>query len=273
MSARLHLENVVAPVATPTSWLLLAHGMFGSGTNWRGIARKLVAARPAWGVVLVDLRQHGKSEPGEPPHTVAACADDVRAAVAELAARDQRVVAIAGHSFGGKVMMAARAAVAPAQTWILDASPAARPDDADDPRNGALAVLGLMERLPRAWPSRDAFVQAIVAGGHSRVLADWLAMNVVADPSGGYVLRLDLPALRMMITDYCQVDLWAALAAPAPGEVHAVIAERSATTTADDRARLATLGAHVHVHRVAADHWLHLEAPATVIELFVSNLP
>src|SRR5205085_6580304 len=59
--------------------LLLTHGIYGAGSNWRSIARKLNERRPEWGVVLVDLRQHGRSEPGEPPHTIAACADDLRA--------------------------------------------------------------------------------------------------------------------------------------------------------------------------------------------------
>src|SRR5688572_5423493 len=59
--------------------LLLTHGIYGAGANWRAIAKKLVAQRPEWGVLLVDLRQHGRSESGESPHTIAAAADDLRA--------------------------------------------------------------------------------------------------------------------------------------------------------------------------------------------------
>ncbi len=267
MVARLHLERIGE--ATATRWLALAHGMYGSGTNWRGIARKLNAARPEWGVLLVDLRQHGRSAPGEPPHTVAACAEDVRAA---LAGSGLPIGAIAGHSFGGKVMLAARALVHPQQTWMLDASASARTAELDDPRNEALGVLAAMESLPTAWPSRAAFVQAITGAGFSLVLANWLAMNVVSDDAGGYVSRLDLAAMRVMITDYCRVDLWPALLAPEPGEVIVMIARKSHTVSDADRARLAEAPSHVHVDYVDADHWLHLEAPATVVELFVSRL-
>jgi len=27
------------------------------------------------------------------------------------------------------------------------------------------------------------------------------------------------------------------------------------------------------VHRVAADHWLHIDAPALIVDLFASRLP
>jgi hypothetical protein len=30
---------------------------------------------------------------------------------------------------------------------------------------------------------------------------------------------------------------------------------------------------HVHVHTLTAGHWLHIDAPAPVIELFASRLP
>ena len=53
--ATLYQERIAR--GTPARWLLLTHGIYGAGSNWRGIARKLVERRPDWGVVLVDLRQ------------------------------------------------------------------------------------------------------------------------------------------------------------------------------------------------------------------------
>ena len=38
--------------------LLILHGLFGSGTNWRSIARQLSAGHR---VYSVDLRNHGAS--------------------------------------------------------------------------------------------------------------------------------------------------------------------------------------------------------------------
>src|SRR5687767_7195487 len=100
MLARLHHERIGG--AEVRRWLLLTHGIYGAGTNWRAIARKLVDQRADWGVVLVDLRLHGRSEPGTPPHTVDACADDVRNLIEhELGP----IAALGGHSFGGKVVL------------------------------------------------------------------------------------------------------------------------------------------------------------------------
>src|SRR5688500_8745529 len=70
----LHHTRVVGPDATPERWLLVLHGIYGSGRNWGTIARRLVEARPEWGVLLVDLRNHGQSRGFPGPHTLAAAA-------------------------------------------------------------------------------------------------------------------------------------------------------------------------------------------------------
>ena len=241
----------------------MTHGIYGAGSNWRGIARKLVERRPEWGVVLVDLRQHGRSEGGEPPHTIAACAEDLRALIGEL--RDVR--AIAGHSFGGKVAIATRALVDVAQTWVLDASPSAHPDAAQDPANTVSGVLSLMEKLPKTWAKRDDFVAEVVAAGHASSLAQWLAMNIVP-ADGGYVNRLDLVALRALRADYYARDLWPSLLDASRGDVEIVLATRGSAWRDYERA----LPPHVHVHRVEAGHWLHIDAPAAVVELFATTL-
>ena len=270
MPARLHHERIArsdAPI--PSQWLLLTHGMFGAGSNWRGIARKVNERRPEWGVVLVDLRQHGRSEPGTPPHTVAACAEDLGALIDQLRGELGTIAAIGGHSFGGKVAIATRSLVDVAQTWVLDSSPSLR-DLRDDPTS-ALAELELLERLPRTWAKRDEFVAAVVAAGHSLPLAQWLGMNVV--PEGdAYVLRLDTTALRAMIDDYCAVDLWDALLDPARGAVEMVVAEQSRTVSTADRARLVQAPPHIHTHMIPAGHWLHIEAPAAVVDLLATRL-
>ncbi len=242
----------------------MTHGIFGAGSNWRGIARKITDRRPEWGIVLVDLRQHGRSDPGTPPHTVAACADDLAALIRELGIR-----ALAGHSFGGKTALATRALVELDQTWVLDASPSARPDALTDPANSVVRVLSLMKRLPARWPRREDFVAAVVAEGHDAALARWLAMNVVTD-GDALTNRLDLAALDELLADYYALDLWDAALAP-HGDLEFVIATRSSALS--DRERLDHAPPHVHRHDIDAGHWLHIEAHAQVVELFVARLP
>jgi esterase len=265
--ARLHHERI-ARGDRAERWLALTHGIYGAGSNWRSVARKLTELRPEWGVVLVDLRQHGRSEAGEPPHTLAACAGDLAALFGELGG----VRALAGHSFGGKVALATRARCDLDQTWVLDASPSRRPAD---PSGTVMRVLETMERRPRGWARRDDFVAAMIQGGEGggvdEGLARWLAMSLVPEPSGTLALRFDFAALREMLADYHAADLWDALEAPGGG-VEVVVAERSPVLTAADRGRLAAAPPHVHVHGVDAGHWLHIEAPAAVVELFAQRL-
>jgi esterase len=246
------------------------HGILGSGGNWRGIARTLTERRPEWGVMLVDLRGHGRSEHGEPPHTLAACAEDVAALLAELG----DVHAIAGHSFGGKVALATRALLPPGivQTWMFDSSPGTRPDRARDSTDTVARLIAAMERLPTTWATRDDFVQAIVAEGHPKPLAQWLAMNVELE-GGAYTLRLDLAQIRSLIADYLARDMWASALDPELGDLELVIATRSDVVNADDRARVAHPPPHIHVDLVDAGHWLHVDAPAVILDLLVTRLP
>lgn len=272
MPARLHHDLVVGDA--PRAWAMFTHGIYGSGGNLRTIARQVVARRPEWGVALVDLRQHGRSGGGDPPHTVAACADDVAALAGELAAGGHTVRVTLGHSFGGKVMLAARARLAPAQTWVLDSTPSARPDEWDAPSNSVREVWESMRALERTWTRREDFIAGMVERGHATVLAQWVAMNLTADGSGGYELRLELDAVRAMLLDYYAADLWPAVTDELAGEVRMVVAERSNAVSPDDRARLASLdGARVHTHLIDAGHWLHVDAADAIVELLAAELP
>jgi pimeloyl-ACP methyl ester carboxylesterase len=174
---------------------------------------------------------------------------------------------------GGSAAEGRRGSIDVSQTWVLDASPSRR-RAADDSRSPGTAerVLALMERLPRAWPSRDDFVAAVVGDGHDVGLARWLAMNLVPGADGVLALRFDFAALREMFADYSATDLWDTLEAPG-GDVEVVVAEQSSTVSAADRGRLAAAPPHVHVHYVTAGHWLHIDAPARVVDLFASHLP
>jgi pimeloyl-ACP methyl ester carboxylesterase len=97
-------------------------------------------------------------------------------------------------------------------------------------------------------------------------------MSLVPEPGGTFALRFDFAALRELLADYYARDLWDALEAPG-GEVDVVIAEGSSALSAADRGRLAAAPPHVHVHHIAAGHWLHIEAPAAVVELLAARLP
>lgn len=280
---------LIAPEGrTPRGWLLFLHGILGSGPNWRTIARKLVAERPDWGAVLVDLRMHGRSQGAPPPHDLDAVAADLERLAADLEGRGMPVRGVIGHSFGGKSALALRrlaaggrtgAAARLVDTWVLDASPSMRAPEAPrpdgDPGDGAIEVLRALERAPGQFSSRDDFLAWMTGRGFSRGLAEWLGMNLVSE-GGGFRLRLDLGAVRLLLEDYGRQDLWSAVEdAALPGALHVVVAGRSSAVAAEDRARLEELSARglASLHVLPdAGHWLHLDAGAELIALLGAQL-
>lgn len=277
-----HHSFVTAPGAVPAQWMLVLHGIYGSGSNWRSFAGKLVERQPGWGLVLVDLRMHGRSQDAPPPHTVAAAAADL-GVLREVLARDGKVVrAIAGHSFGGKVALAYRASPAGADllhTWVLDSSPTAYPAAMDSTSNTVIQVLRMLAALPPRFASRSAFVAHVTGQGFAPMLANWLAMNLEAVPAGdahgGYVMRLDPAVMEALLRDFHGFDAWPALA-HGPGVAHMIIAGASNTVGAADRQRLDALvadGAALTVDIIpGASHWLHVDGLDTLLDLVARAL-
>jgi pimeloyl-ACP methyl ester carboxylesterase len=246
--------------------MLVLHGILGSGANWRSFARRLAAEHPIWGFVLVDLRMHGQSQGAPPPHTLDAVAEDLVRLDASLGLP---IAAVMGHSFGGKAALAyaARAQRVLEQVWVLDASPGTRRDRASSTE----AVLRALRAVPQPLESRERFLEIITSQGHSRAIADWLAMNL-RRADDGLRLRLDLDAIEALLDAYFAADLWPVLEnAEAARAFHVVVAGKSDALDAEDRARLESLAARkprVQPILVAeAGHWIHVDAPEALFEM------
>lgn len=78
--------------------LVMLHGLLGSGRNWSSMARRLAGQRP---VVILDLRNHGKSPHGADMSWEALAGDVVET----LNSLGHNVVDLLGHSLGGKVAL------------------------------------------------------------------------------------------------------------------------------------------------------------------------
>jgi pimeloyl-ACP methyl ester carboxylesterase len=78
--------------------LVILHGLFGSGQNWRSVARRLADDHR---VLAVDLRNHGGS-PNADQMTFSEMVDDLRVFLEE---RGIERTALMGHSVGGKTAM------------------------------------------------------------------------------------------------------------------------------------------------------------------------
>ena len=197
------------------------HGILGSGSNFRSLIKRLSELRPDYCFVLVDLRLHGRSSSAPAPHTLGACAADLAALATEIG-RD--ATAVIGHSFGGKVALcyAKGRPVGLAQTWVLDAYPGAHAPGSQHEVQRVIEALG---RVPAEVDARETFVEGLLEQGLSSGIAQWLSQNLMRH-AGRYRLRLDLAAVRDLLADYFQQDLWSVIQDPAPGQdVCLVIAE------------------------------------------------
>jgi pimeloyl-ACP methyl ester carboxylesterase len=263
--------TLTAAGAAPTRACLVLHGILGSKTNWRTLARRIVDARPDWALVLVDLRAHGASRDQPPPHTLAAAAGDL---VELAAALDLPVRGVLGHSFGAKVALA-YAAGAPDLTHlvVVDANPGARPDRRGS--EASLRALATLDAIGPTWPTREAFMAAVVADGHDRGMASWLAMNL-EHAEEGFRLRVDLAAIHSLLAGYFEADLWPVVeAAPASRRTTFILGGASGVLDPPERARLDAVAARGGCDVVVAPgagHWVHVDAPDATVDAVVAAL-
>ncbi|MCW5575034.1 MAG: alpha/beta fold hydrolase [Burkholderiales bacterium] len=167
-----------------TAPLLVLHGLFGSGTNWRAVARALGRHRR---VLLVDARNHGSS-PHSSTMDYPAMAGDVR----ELMRRQGLArAALLGHSMGGKTAMTL-ALESPAlveRLVVVDIAPTRSPGD-HAPLLAAMAGLDL-SRVQRRSDADALLADAVDSQG----LRAFLLQNLVSDGKG-FRWRLNLAAIE-----------------------------------------------------------------------------
>ncbi len=265
----LNHSRVTAENHTPKLWLLVLHGIYGAGRNWGSIARRLVEARPEWGVLLVDLRLHGESQGFSGPHTLSAAADDVHELVSDL---DFHAAAVLGHSFGGKVaLMYARDHGGDlGQVWVIDSTLSVR-----EPSGSAWEMIEAVRSLPSEFSSRADAIAGLEARGYPKPVGQWMAMNLESE-NGSYRWRLDFDGVEEMLRDYFRTDLWSLVAAPPEGlGVHLVKATKSNSLSDADVARIETAseeGGNVYLHEVEGGHWLNTDNPDAIVDLLAARL-
>lgn len=263
----LHVERVEASTETPTKTFLFLHGILGSGTNLRTIAKRFVTQCPTWSAVLVDLRGHGKSPHGDDPQTLASCADDLEAVATQLA---YPVRGVLGHSFGGKVAMAyaARHRAELERLVVVDSMPGARRGGRGS--ESTLSVIEALKSVPVMHPNRDSFVDALVRLRVERSTAMWLAMSLKREPEG-FRIGFDLAQIDALLDDYFEVDQWPVLALGRCANTQLIIGEKSPVFGSEDRARSLALqdDSKVEVVMLPAGHWVHVDDPDGLVEALV----
>lgn len=260
------------PTSEPGRALVFAHGILGSRNNWRSFARRVLEHDPRWKAVLVDLRNHGESHGLPPPHTLAACADDVQALVTELGLTQTVVV---GHSFGGKVMLelARRGIPGLRAAWILDAPPGTRDIGTGTGLEEIDRVLTEVRAVPIPIATRKDLVALLTSRGLSERLAQWMTTNLRPAPGGGLEWKFALDVIPEMLRSFGQADLWPFIDAH-QGEpvLHVVRGGKSDRWSAEELARMERARAlEVHV-MPEAGHWLHTDDPEALLAMMLPTL-
>ncbi|HEX9885011.1 MAG TPA: alpha/beta hydrolase [Longimicrobiales bacterium] len=259
-----------ADAAEPGSWLFVLHGIYGAGRNWRSVANRLVGARPDWGVVLVDLRQHGGSTGFPPPHTLEAAAEDIQRLVD---AEGHYPRAILGHSFGGKVALvyAREAHPAPEQVWVVDSTPASRP-----PGGTAWTMLDVLRDHPGPFPDRATARAALEARSLPGAVARWMTTNLDRATDGSYAWRIDPLDMEWLLLDFFETDAWDVVEAPPAGAaIHVVKANESSVLDSEAMERIvlaADANGRVHLHHLEGGHWVNSDNPDGLLRLLSTEL-
>lgn len=260
--------------------LVIMHGLFGSGDNWRSQATALAADRA---VLVCDMPDHGRSEhcnTFEYRAVAGLLREALAAALPEIGLPSDSPVALLGHSMGGKAAMAM-----------------------------ALSAPSLCERLvvadiaPRCYPPRHeeifAAMEAVAAAGADsrgeadRIMAEYIPQKAIrmfllkslvpeegaatptgaTTPAGRYGWRLNLEGLR---AGYEDIRCWPDMGTEVfyDGPTLFVAGGASPYVSEQDRPAIDRLFPRARLHGIAgAGHWLHAEAKdefVSVVRAFIS---
>ena len=233
--------------------LLVLHGLFGSGSNWRGVARALAAS---FTVHAADLRNHGAS-PWSDSMDYAEMADDVLQLMDRLGLD---TCAVLGHSMGGKTAMALalRHPQRVSRLIVVDIAPVAYAD-----------TLTPFAEAMRSADVMAAATRAEVQGRLRQTVPDpgvvpFLMQNLVTH-NEHFDWRLNLMAITAAMPGLCAFPS-ELLGAHYAGPTTVIAGENSHYVAEHDGAAFRPMFEQLRVEVIAgAGHWVHADQPAAFV--------
>lgn len=235
--------------------LLILHGLFGSGSNWRGIARELAFTHR---VLSVDLRNHGAS-PWADSMGYFEMADDVQRLIEREGLRQPAVM---GHSMGGKVAMAL-ALLHPQSVGrliVVDIAPVPYADRLS-PFAEAMRGIDMLATASRSEVQRRLTETVPDAGVVPFLMQNLVMRNAHLD------WRINLAGIGTSIrslTDFPPELRSLRFGGP----LHVIAGGRSDYVTGRDGAEYRPMFARAQIDVVEeAGHWVHADAPQRFVAL------
>ena len=243
--------------------VVLVHGLFGSSTNWRGIARKLA---PYFRVINVDMLNHGHS-----PHTSSMNYDDMSMALQDLANEiHSTAVNWIGHSMGGKAVMNL-ALTSPQyvnRLVVMDIAPVSYKHGHVDLID---AMLSLNLDTIRSRADADKTLSEIIKDSAVRL---FLLKNL-AHHNGKYAWRLNLATLRHFQSEI--IGFPERVGSTFDGPTLLLTGERSNYVSSASRRTFVQYFPQARFEVIPdAGHWLHTDQPQAVSDVlcrFISSSP
>lgn len=239
--------------------VVLLHGLFGAGRNFRAIQR---AIAPNFRVIALDMRNHGES-PHAPDMRYPALAADVHETLLSLGIDKAAVI---GHSMGGKAAMAL-ALLQPDQVGrllVADIAPVTY-QHGNDNIAWAMAAIPLTPSLTRQ--QADAALEEAVPRADIRA---FLLQNLHFGPNPHW--RIGLPEITAAIPD---LEGWVELPGTYQGPSLFVAGANSDYTLPEHRPIIRSRFPSARFVAVKhAGHWVHADNPAgflSVVEAFLHD--
>lgn len=240
------LEQQVFGDVSDQPTLLIVHGLFGSGRNWRAIARHFSRDRR---VVTVDMRNHGNSFHSD-ANSYGDMADDLARVIDALGAP----VDVLGHSMGGKAAMvlALGNGALVNRLIVADIAPVAY-------SHSQVSNVDAMRAVPLDKISRRSDVDGFLARFISEPgVRAFLAQSLILAPEGNrWMLNLDALAENMD-----QIVGFPDVGGDYSGPTLFLRGGLSDYVQPSNHARISELFPKARIETVPdVGHWLHAEAP------------
>lgn len=237
--------------------MVLLHGLFGSATNWRGVARSL---GDRYRVLVPDARNHGRS-PHDMVMTYSAMVEDV-VQWSNMLGLNRAI--FLGHSMGGKTAMtlALSAPERVSALIVVDIAPVSY-------KHSHLALVAAMRDLDLSTlRSRTEADRALAESITDDAVRGFLLQNLVLE-GGRLSWRLNLPALAAHMDDLVGFP---GLSAAYTGPVLFVAGARSDYICPEHKQAIYNYFPNARIESIEAGHWVHAERPALLLETIMEFL-
>ncbi len=225
------------------------HGLFGSGDNWRTIAKNLEAD---YQCIVVDMRNHGRS-----PHDVEmnfkVMAEDIHELMTVL---DIDKTSVIGHSMGGKVAMVFALSY-PAlveKLIVADIAPKQYP-----PHH--TAVIEAIEAIAPDQLKDRAEAEDILSRylGPDQSTIQFLMKNLTRLQGAGFEWKANMPVI---ISSYPRLVEEVKSVSSFNGPALFISGGKSRYILEEDLIEIRHLFPYARIETIAdAGHWVHAEAP------------